>query len=316
MGATGSATYNWSVARWLHPRAIWAVVKASFTAFLDDSAPRLAAALAYYTLFSIAPVLVIAVAVAGAIFGPAAARGEVVAQVHGLMGDEGARLLQTGILRAAHRVSGTGLWASILNAVVLLLAASGAFVELQADLNAIWGVKPKPGTSLVKDFLRSRLLSFAMVLLVGFLLLVSLVLSAALSGFGRYLSKVVPIGPWFWTTANVVLSVLVITLLFAMIFRFLPDVRIAWGDVWFGALLTSALFTGGKYLIGLYLGNAPFTSTYGAAGVLVVLLAWVYYSALILFLGAEFTQVFAKRHGSRLRPARHAVLRNPEDASR
>jgi membrane protein len=280
------------------------LLKATIADWQEDKASRLAAALAYYTVFSLAPLLVIVIAIAGLVFGPEAARDQIDNQLQSLLGRDGAEAAQT-MIASANKPT-TGIIASIINIAILLFGASGVFAQLQDALNTVWEVAPKPGQGII-SVIRSRFLSFSMVLGIGFLLLVSLVLSAGLAAVGAYLSHLLPGLDFLWQIVNFVISFGVITLLFAMIYKILPDAKIAWGDVWIGAAITALLFTIGKFLIGLYLGNASVGSAYGAAGSLVVLLIWVYYSAQILFFGAEFTQVYATKYGSRIVPAKNAV---------
>lgn len=284
-------------------KVIFKLLKETFQEWQEDKASRLAAALAYYTVFSLTPLLILAIAIAGSIFGQEAARGEIVGQIEGLVGTEGAKAIQTAIDNANQPdVSSV---ASLISVVVLLFSASGVFAQLQDALNTIWEVQPKPGVG-VKGFIRKRLLSFSAVLGIGFLLMVSLIVSAILSGLSGYAQDLIPGTDWLWQILNLVISFGVLTLLFALIYRFLPDVKISWNDVWIGAMITAVLFSIGKEALGLYLGRGSFGSTYGAAGSLVVILAWVYYSAQILFFGAEFTQVYARRYGSRIVPDKHA----------
>lgn len=285
-------------------KAMVELLKATVADWQEDKASRLAAALAYYTVFSLAPLLVIVIAIAGLVFGPEAARGQIDNQLQGLLGRDGAEAVQT-MIASANKPT-TGIVASIINIVILLFGASGVFAQLQDALNTVWEVAPKPGRG-IGNVVRSRFLSFSMVLGIGFLLLVSLVLSAGLAAVGAYLSQLLPGLDFLWQLVNFGISFGVITLLFAMIYKILPDAKVAWGDVWIGAAITSLLFTIGKALIGLYLGNASVGSAYGAAGSLVVLLIWVYYSAQILFFGAEFTQVYATKYGSRIVPTKNAV---------
>jgi membrane protein len=202
---------------------------------------------------------------------------------------------------------GKGVWAVSVGIITLITGATAVFGELQSALNRMWDVQAKPDRGVILSFIVDRLRSFAIAVCVGFLLLVSLVVSAAISGLQDYLDQWLPGIPWVWQTANSVSSFLVIAVLFALIYKFLPDVVIAWKDVWIGAAVTALLFSGGKYAIGIYLGRTATTSAFGAAGSLVVLLFWVYYSALISFLGAEFTQVYARRYGPGIQPKRHAV---------
>jgi len=272
---------------------LWLVVKRTVSEWIDDDVPTHAASLAYYTIFSIAPTLIIAVALAGLIFGDEAARGEIHNQIEGLVGESGAKVIEEMMVSASKTSSGT--IASIIGIVILIFGATGVFAALQTALNHIWGVKPKP-TNGVIAFLRTRLLSFGMVLGVGFLLLTSLVFSAGISAVGNLFHA----GAFeqVWQTTNFLVSFGVVTVLFAMIYKLLPDIRIAWRDVWLGAAVTAVLFNIGKFLIGLYIGKSSLASSYGAAGSFAVLLVWVYYSAMVLFIGAEFTQVYATTFGS------------------
>lgn len=285
-------------------KTIISLLRETFTEWNEDKASRLAAALAYYTVFSLAPMLIIAIAIAGAVFGEEAARGEIVTQIQGLVGRDGAKFIETAIEGASKPRAGT--IASLISIAVLLFGASGLFAQLQDSLNTIWEVQPKPGRGLI-GILRDRFLSFTMVLGVGFLLLVSLVLSAGLSGLVNFLGSLLPGIGALLQLANFVLSFAVTTLLFGLIYKVLPDVKIAWSDVWSGAIVTSLLFSIGRFALGLYLGNSSFGSTYGAAGSVVIILVWVYYAAQILFFGAEFTQVYARRYGSRIVPTKNAI---------
>lgn len=286
-------------------KTILDLLKETFSEWNKDKSSRLAAALAYYTVFSLAPLLIIVIAIAGSVFGEEAARGEIVGQIQGLVGKDGARFIETTIENANQPASG-GTIASIISVVVLLFGASGVFAQIQDALNTIWEVQPKPGLSLI-NIIRSRFLSFAMVLGIGFLLLVSLVLSAGLAAMVNYLGNALPGLDFLWQVVNFILGFGVTTLLFGLIYKYLPDVKITWNDVWIGAAITSLLFSIGRYLLGQYLGNSTFGSTYGAAGSLVVLLAWVYYAAQILFFGAEFTQVYARKYGSQIVPDNNAI---------
>ncbi|AFY35422.1 YihY/virulence factor BrkB family protein [Calothrix sp. PCC 7507] len=285
-------------------QSIWQLLQETLKEWREDKASRLAAALAYYTIFSIAPLLIIVIAIAGAVFGEEAARGEIVRQIQGLVGRDGAEFIEIAIKNA--NKPQTGAIASMISVVILLLGATGLFTELQDALNTIWEVKPKPGRG-VKNVVRQRFLSFALVLGIGFLLLVSLVISAALSALVTFFSNLIPGVDFIWQIVNFLLGFAITTLLFGLIFKVLPDVKITWGDVLIGASLTSLLFSIGRFLLGQYLGNNSFGSTYGAAGSLVVILAWVYYAAQILFFGAEFTQVYARRYGSGIVPDKNAI---------
>lgn len=289
----------------------WEILKETFTAWKEDKAARLAAALAYYMVFSLAPLIIIVLALIGMVYNQEEAGGYLIEQVGGLVGESGAEVIQ-GIVENASQ-PGSSLVAALVGVGALLLGASGVFGQLQDALNTVWGVAPKPGRSwfgMVKD----RLLSMAMVIGVGFLLLVSLVVSAVLAAVNTYLAEFLPpsagfVGPLL----DFIVSLAVITLLFAAIYKVLPDVKINWSDVWAGALVTALLFVIGKFLLGFYIGRQSFSSTYGAAGSILVLLLWVYYSAQILLFGAEFTQVYARKFGSRILPDKDAVLLTPED---
>ncbi len=282
-------------------KEIWKFTVEVFEQWSDDKAPKLGAALSFYTMFSIAPLLVIAISVAGFIFGEEAARGEIVTQIQSLIGREGAEVIQTALKNTKDTES--GIIALTISFVTSFIGSTIVFVELQDSLNMIWKVKPKPGRNLIKGLIRDRLMSFTIVIGTGFLLLVSLIISALLSALSSYITESFAGFPiWILEFLNVIISLGIIYLLFAMIYRILPDVHLRWSDVWVGALVTSILFVLGKYLIGLYIGTSTLGSTYGAAGSLVILLLWIYYSAQILFLGAEFTQVYAERFGSGIRP--------------
>jgi membrane protein len=250
------------------------------------------AALAYYTVFSLAPLLIVVISIAGAVFGEDAVRGRIVRQFEGLLGHDQAAFLQTLLQKAKRDPSGPV--ASGIAVVTLIIGASAVFGQLQTSLNGIWEVKPKPG-HLFTDFIRKRLLTFALVLGFGFLLLVSLVLSAGVEAIQTFVANRFSINAAGLERANGVVSLLLFTLLFAMIFRILPDARIPWRDVWLGAFVTSLLFVAGKWAIGLYLGRAAVASAYGAAGSVVLLLLWVYFASLIVLLGAEFTRAHSRR---------------------
>ncbi|MDF5735244.1 MULTISPECIES: YihY/virulence factor BrkB family protein [unclassified Nostoc] len=285
-------------------QTIWKLLQETFKEWSEDKASRLAAALAYYTIFSIAPLLIIVIAIAGAVFGEEAARGQIVGQIQGLVGKDGAAFIQTAIQNA--NKPQTGAIASIISVVVLLVGATGLFTELQDSLNTIWEVKAKPGRG-IDNIIRLRFLSFAMVIGIGFLLLVSLVISTGLAALVTYFGNILPGVDFLWRIVNFVLSFSITTALFGLIFKVLPDVKITWNDVFIGSVITSFLFSIGRFLLGQYLGNGSFGSTYGAAGSLVVILAWVNYAAQILFFGAEFTQVYARRYGSGITPTKNAV---------
>jgi membrane protein len=284
-------------------KSAWNFLKTIFTKWLDDDPFQAAAALSYYTLLSLAPLFVISIAVAGFVFGREAAHNQIVETIQGLIGRQSAEAVQA-MIQAASNKPETGLASTLLGGIFLLFGAGGVVGQLQTSLNAIWRVRPKPGTGL-HDFIRKRFISFAMVLGVGFLLLVSLAVSAFISGLTQFVGSLLE-DALIAHSLDIVISFALVTLLFAMIYKFLPDVEIHWKDVWIGAALTSILFTTGKFLIGFYLGSSGVTSVYGAAGSLITVLLWVYYSALIFFLGAEFTQVYASQYGSGVIPAPNA----------
>lgn len=281
------------------------ILKDTGTEWYEDDAPRVAAALAYYTLFSTAPLSLLCVSIVGFFFGERAARGQIADQIGAVTGPEAAEAIQS-VVQNAHQ-SNAGVLSTIMGIVLLLVGASGVFGELQTALNTMWGVKPNPQRGMVKDFLIARFLSFTMVLGVAFMLLASLVISAALSGVGRVLSDALPGGETVWQILNFLISLGVVTLLFALIFKFVPDAEVKWQDVWIGAAVTALLFTIGKLLLGLYLGKSSVASAYGAAGSVVAFVVWVYYAAQILFIGAEFTQVYSRAVGTPIEPAKNAV---------
>jgi membrane protein len=291
------------------PRKSWYLIKQSVSAWRDDYAPSMGAAIAYYTLFSIAPLLVIVIAIAGLAFGAQAAQNAIVAQLQGLIGYEGAVAIQ-GLLKSASEPA-RGTISTIIGALTLVIGATTVFAELQNALDRIWEVPAADKTAGILSLLRRRLLSFGMVLVLGLLMLVSLVLSAALAALGQWWGSLS--GGWeaVLHALNFAVSFVVITGLFAAIYRIMPRAEIAWGDVWVGAIVTALLFTIGKSLIGLYLGKSAVTSGFGAAGSMVVLLIWVYYSAQIFLLGAEFTWVYAHASGSRVATSDEQAHRGP-----
>ncbi len=284
-------------------KGIWYLLKTAAESWNNDNAQRLGAALSFYTVFAVSPLFVIVIFIASLWFQKEAVRSILFGQVSSLVGSQGTRALQSAFVAAVPQHQ--GLLASAIAIVTLLITATGLFIELQGDLNTVWGVEAK-GNLGVWGFIKNRLLSFAMVVGIGFLLLVSLVVSAALAAAAKYVNALWPGLGGLWMVVNGFASFLVITVLFAMIFKVLPDVKISWRDVWIGAVTTALLFTGGKFLLGLYLGQSTTISAYGAAGSLVLLLLWVYYSAQILFFGAELTQAYANRYGVRLEPKANA----------
>lgn len=275
-----------------------------FQEWNEDKVPRLAAALSYYTVFSLAPLLVVIIAIAGLFFGANTAQNQVLGQVQSLIGTQGAQLI-AGVLSQTRTIS-SDLIATVLGLMTIVLGATGVVGELKDSLNTIWNVVPKPGRGLFGTVFE-RVLSMAMVMGLGFMLLVSLVLSAALSAIGTF------VGSYFgqWVLVAQILDVIIsfggVAVLFALLFKFLPDVRVARRDVWIGALVTAFLFTIGKYALGYYLGNSRLATPFGAAGSLVILFVWIYYAAQILFLGAEITQVYANQYGRGVQPASDAI---------
>ena len=306
--------------RIVKPAALFAwkgllLFKAAFSEWRNDKALRLGASLAYYTVFSMPPLLVIAVAVGGLFYGQEAVRDRVVEQFQGLLGKHGAEAIKTMITQASSLKS--GIIAAATGIGALIIGATAVFVELQDALNTIWGVKPEPKSN-VTYLIKIRALSLLVVVGTGFLLLASLVLSAVLAAFGNHLRNLWS-GPfalnYILQVADFVISIGVITLLFAMIFKVLPDAHIAWKDVWLGAAVTAILFSAGKLLIGLYLGKSPIESAFGGAGSLAILLVWIYYSSQTFFFGAEFTQVYANTYGSKIEPEQYARrITGPERA--
>ncbi len=273
---------------------IFRMCKKAVTAWVDDFAPSMGAAISYYTVFSLAPLLVIVIAVAGAVFGRDAVQGQIVAQLSGLIGTDGATAVQ-GLIKSASDPA-KGLVASIISFVVLVIGATTVFAELQSALDRIWHVPEKAKPSGIWGLLRSRFLSFGLVLGLAFMLMVSLIVGAGVAAFGNWASGLAPGWEILLQVINIAVSFVITTLLFAMIYKLMPSVRIAWRDVWVGAGVTAVLFEVGKLLIGLYIGKSGVTESFAAAGSLVVLLAWVYYAAQIFLLGAEFTKIYAAEH--------------------
>ncbi|MCL5997735.1 MAG: YihY/virulence factor BrkB family protein [Chloroflexi bacterium] len=291
-------------------KSIWELLRDTFNQWQQDNAPRFAAALTYYAIFSMAPILIIVLAVAGLVLGPEAAQGELYLQAQQLIGDSGAKVIQDLVENAAR--PGAGAIATGIGVVTIIIGASGLFTELQAALNAIWGIHTQPPQGLLGgalQLLRGRLLAFALVLGAGLLLLAAFVISTALSSFSAFFKGV-------WSEADIyiaqaltfVVTFLVTTLVFAVIYKALPDAFISWGDVWIGAAVTSLLFNIGRLLISLYLGINSVGSAYGAAGSLIALLVWVNFSAQLFLFGAEFTQMYANRYGSRIESTRYNRL--------
>ena len=275
----------------------WNMLKDTVTSFIDDEALSRGAAIAFYTVTSLAPVLLIVIAIAGLVFGRDAAQNAISAQFSGLMGRQTAEVLQSAVASAGGKSS--SIIATIIGVVTLVATASGVFGEMQAALNSIW--KTKPQATTVSRLIRARAIGLGLVAALGFLLIVSLVISAGLTAFGRYLDTALPTGKLILPILNFVVSFVLLGILFGAIYKILPDRSLQWKDVVIGAVVTSILFNIGKSLIGWYIGSSAIASSYGAAGGLIVLLLWVYYSVQIFLLGAEFTKIYANRHGSKQR---------------
>jgi membrane protein len=282
--------------------AAWELLRDTAGEWWADNAPRLGAAVAFYTMLSLAPLLVVVTAAAGFLFGEEAVRGELFHQMKDYVGADGAAMVQS-LLANAHQ-TGSGVGATVISVVVLLVGATGIFTELQDALNVVWNVEPGKQSGGILGVIKDRLLSFLMVLLIGGLLLALVVVGAGLAAVQNLAGDLLP-GGWL-RVADLAVSVGMLTLLFAVLFKTLPDVEMSWKNVWIGALVTAVLFTLGKFLIGLYLGFSSVGSSYGAAGSLAVFLVWVYYSAQVFFFGAEFTQVYARYTGNQVVPRGNA----------
>lgn len=311
------ATPHQSFLSTLSPRNLWGLFTTTFNEWLEDKAPQLGAALAYYTVFSLAPLILVLLAGVGVIFrnDPNGAWEKITQQMSYFLDPSGVQVVQD-IAKTASK-PGTSTLATVIGVALALFGASGVFGQLQDALNTIWGVKAKPG-SAIWDYLRVRVLSFAMVAGVCFLLLITLTIEALIKGFSFYLEAHLPGGPAFAFTIYLVVDLCLVVVLFAMMFRYLPDVEVRWRDVWVGSAMTALLFLIGKWALGLYLGSGAAGSAYGAASSLVTLLLWIYYSSQILLFGAEFTQVYANRFGVGGKPSKHAVCieRTEEEISK
>jgi len=292
----------------MNPKAIFGLIKDSFKEWSEDKATRLGASLAYYTVFSIGPLLIIVIAIVSLVF--ANAQQQIVGQISSVVGSQGAGAIDQTIQN--NNKGGGSVIATVVGIVLLLAGASGVFGQLKDALNTIWEVKPKPGRGIMAT-LKDRFLSFTMVLGTGFLLLVSLVISAAVAALGNWLNQYLPGGQIVGQVINIILLLAVITVMFALLFKFLPDVKIAWKDVWLGAFITALLFVLGQFALSIYLGFAKVGSAFGAAGSLVIILVWIYYSAQIFLLGAEFTQVYTNTYGSHVKPAENAEFVTEDD---
>lgn len=279
-------------------RVIGDILRETVSRWVQDNAPHLAAAIAFYTVFSIAPLLVLTISIAGPILGEQAARGEIVNQIRHWTGPDEAVLIQTIIISAGS--SSSGALAALLAVALLLVGASAVFAELKTALNVIWRVADRTAAG-IRGFVRARMVSFLMILVPGILLMVSMVLGTALSMAMNSVEGLTAHTYYFWRVGDLLISLMVAGLLFAVMYKILPDTKVEWSDVWIGAAITAVLFTAGKYLIGTYLAHSSTASVYGAAGSLAVFLLWVYYSAQIFLFGAELTVVYARRYGSRTR---------------
>lgn len=290
----------------IHPRDLFQLLKTAASDWVDDGAMRLSSSLAYYAIFSLAPLLVIVISMAGIFFGEDAARGQLSQQIATLAGEDAGEAIQSAVQSSAEHQS-TGMMATVISTGLLLFGASTVFAELKDALNTIWGVVVKPGRPFI-TLMHDRFFSFSIVLAIGFLLLVSLVISVLLTALGHYMSGRFQFTPVVWQAWDFVISFAVISGLFAMIFKLLPNVRLRWRDVWLGAVTTSLLFTLGKFIIGYYRATSSVASSFGAAGSVVIVLAWIYYSACILFFGAEITKGYTRKFGSGIVPNSRAVL--------
>ena len=285
--------------KFFNRKAAWDFFAETYNEWRKDNAMTLGAALAFYTTFSMAPILIIVIVIFGFIFGEKSAQAEIIKRVQELIGEQGAIAVRM-MIHAAYQ-PGHGFWATIIGIAVILFGSTSALVMLKRALNIMWGAKPNPDVP-IWNIVKERLLSFVMIFLIGLLLFLSLMFSFALLFLTRFFHHILSLPPVFMQTADIVISVLLVTLLFALIYKFLPDVKIAWTDVWIGSAITAILFTLGKFLFGMYLGHSRFRSAYGAASSLAVILMWVYYSCQVFFIGAELTRVYANRYGSHVRP--------------
>jgi membrane protein len=286
-------------------KTVGSFLNATISEWSNDNVSRLSAAIGFYAVFSTAPLLVILIAVAGFIYGEQAVRGRIVHEIQSYIGPKGAEVVQ-GMIAGASKQS-TGVWATILAFAALLFGASGFFIQLQGSLNTVWGVQQKPGGNMIIGFLKNRLVSVIMVLLTGLLVIVLMAGTSIIWTVTEYFHHLLPLSPVFWQIVDFLVVFVLLTLIFALIMRTVPDVKIRLRDVWMGAVVTSILFTIGQFLLGLYLGRKSFTSSYGVAGSFVLILIWVYYSAQSFLIGAEMTQIYARRYGKEIEPSENAV---------
>lgn len=285
--------------------SFFSLLKDAFQGWQKDDATVWCAAVAYFTIFSIGPLLLIIISIIGLIFSKTTIEKNVFDQIQGLLGSGGAGILETVIQHA--KKPSTGIIGTIVGTITLILGATGVFGQLQQMLNTIWGVKQKPKAGMM-GFVTNRILNISMIGVIAFLLLVSLIASTAISGIGTFVGQILPISPIILEISNFVISFVIVTILFAFIMKVLPDVEIKWKNIWIGAIITSLLFTIGKSIIGIYIGHSGISSEYGAAASLIVLLLWVYYSSQILFFGVELTKAYTLSHGDKILPSKYAIL--------
>jgi membrane protein len=286
-------------------------IKQVFTEFIEDDILKYSASLAYYTIFSIAPVLIVIISICGAIFGKQAIQNQLYGQINELVGTKAAIQIQDTI--ANIHLTGNNIFATIVGIIILLVGATGIFGEVQDSLNKIWGLRIKTRKTWWKLII-NRLLSFSIIICIGFVMMVSLVLNALISAFGNFLSRYFSeFSVIFLQITDSVLTFIITTFLFSLMFKILPDAKIKWKDVFIGGLITSVFFTVGKLAIGYYLGSSSISTVYGAAGSVMIIMVWVYYSSIILYLGAEFTKVYAKLHGGKIVPNEYAVWIKTEE---
>ncbi|MGE5518465.1 MAG: YihY/virulence factor BrkB family protein [Candidatus Dadabacteria bacterium] len=293
------------MSRKISVKGIWKIIKESFTGFGNDKVMKLSASLAYYTVFSIGPMIIVIIYLAGVIYGTEAVQGTIFGQIRGLVGPQAAIAIQDMIKNAAFYRNGS--FAAIIGIITLIIGATGVFTEIQESVNMIWGLKPKPKKGWLK-MIMNRLLSFSIVVSLGFIMLVSLVINGLIEGLmGRLKANFPDMAVMLVYLINIIITFIVITVLFGIIFKVLPDAFIKWRDVLVGSMVTAVLFMIGKFAITFYIGNSNISTTYGAAGSLVVLLIWIYYSSIILYFGAEFTKAYATDYGSSIHPDKYAV---------
>lgn len=291
-------------------KTVFAFIKEVFSNFSDDKVLKFSAALSYYTVFSIAPILTIIISIFANYFGLDAVQGKIFGQINGLVGADAAKQIQD-MIGNTHK-SGNTFIASVISVVVLVLGATGIFGEIQDSINSIWGLKSKPKAGIIKLIL-NRLISFSLIISMGFIAMVSLVLDAAVAAISELMTRIPGAGEYFIIIIKYALNFVILSVMFAVIFKVLPDAKIKWRDVMKGSILTAILFIIGKFAIGLYVSKTNVGSVYGAAGSIVVILVWVYYTAVILYFGAEFTKVYSLKYGSKIMPNHYAVWVNVKE---